>query len=122
MDGGDADTITYLLNASVHINGGDGIDTIIVNGSKLDDIFIITGRTIEVVGSRLVDYAGVESPGEWPQGNDTFTVDTTIDAPATPCSSTDLQLAVDGQQDNDLLRGMLPASTPLSAERRQRHV
>jgi Ca2+-binding RTX toxin-like protein len=106
-----ADSITYLVNAPVHINGGDGFDTIIVNGSKLDDVFIITGTTVEVVGSRLVDYIGIESlQVNGRKGNDTFTVDTTIDGAGNPLLSTGLQLlAVNGQQGDDVveLRGML---------------
>jgi hypothetical protein len=101
--GGDADLITYLQNAPVHINGGDGFDTIIVNGSKLNDVFIITGTTIEVVGSRLVDYTGIESlEANGRRGNDTFHVNTTVDRAGNPVASTELQiLAVNGQQDSD---------------------
>jgi hypothetical protein len=113
--GGDADVIAYLQNAPVHINGGDGFDTIIVNGSKLDDIFIITGTTVEVVGSRKIDYVEIESVEvNGRRGMDTFTVDTTIDGIGNPLATSALQiLAVSGQQDNDLveLRGMLAGIT-----------
>jgi Ca2+-binding RTX toxin-like protein len=71
--GGDVDTITYLASAPVHINGGNGHDTIIVNGTRLDDFFIITGTTIEVVGSRQIDYSDIESfQANGRKGNDTF--------------------------------------------------
>lgn len=109
--GSGTDTITYLQNSPVHINGGDGFDTIIVNGSKLDDVFIITGTTVEVVGSRVVDYVEIESlEVNGRKGMDTFTVDTTIDGHGNVLATSGLQmLAVNGQQDNDLveLRGML---------------
>ena len=63
----------------------------------------------------MVDYAEIESlEVNGRKGNDTFTVDTTIDGAGNPLASSALQmLAVNGQQDNDLveLRGMLAGIT-----------
>jgi hypothetical protein len=64
-----------------------------------------------VVGSRLIDYTGVESVEvNGRKGNDTFIVDTTIDGAGNPLLSSDLALlAVNGQDGDDVvdLRGML---------------
>jgi Ca2+-binding RTX toxin-like protein len=37
-----ADTIQYAVNAPVHINGGDGLDTVIIIGTEFGEDFVIT--------------------------------------------------------------------------------
>ena len=50
----------YLQNAPVAINGGSGYDTIIIEGTPIDDTFIITNTYIAGAG-RIVNYTNVES-------------------------------------------------------------
>ena len=50
----------YLQNAPVSINGGSGFDTIIIDGTPIDDTFIITNTYIAGAG-RIVNYTNIES-------------------------------------------------------------
>jgi Ca2+-binding EF-hand superfamily protein len=50
----------YLQNAPVFINGGPGIDTIVVVGTPIGDIFVITDKYIAGAG-RIVTFTNVEA-------------------------------------------------------------
>ena len=50
----------YLQNAPVVINGGSGIDTIVIIGTPIDDTFIITDTYIAGAG-RIVTFTNIES-------------------------------------------------------------
>ena len=50
----------YLQNAPVFINGGPGVDTIVVIGTPIGDIFVITDDYIAGAG-RIVTFVGVEA-------------------------------------------------------------
>ncbi|NBO94010.1 MAG: hypothetical protein EBV06_17140, partial [Planctomycetia bacterium] len=49
----------YLQNAPVFINGGYGVDTIVVNGTPIDDAFVITENYVAGAG-RIVYFSFVE--------------------------------------------------------------
>ncbi len=48
--------ITYVQNAKVNINGGEGIDTVVINGTPIDDTFIIA----VVDGKQVIYGAGIQ--------------------------------------------------------------
>ena len=50
----------YLQNAPVFINGGPGIDTIVVTGTPIGDIFIITDTLIAGAG-RITTFTNIEA-------------------------------------------------------------
>ena len=50
----------YLQNAPVFINGGPGIDVIVVIGTPIGDVFVITENYIAGAG-RIVTFTGVEA-------------------------------------------------------------
>ena len=50
----------YLQNAPVSINGGSGYDTIIIDGTPLDDTFIVTNNYIAGAG-RIVSFTNIEA-------------------------------------------------------------
>ena len=50
----------YLQNAPVYINGGNGMDTLVVVGTPIGDIFVITDTYVAGAG-RIVTYKGIES-------------------------------------------------------------
>ena len=50
----------YLQNAPVFINGGPGIDTLVVIGTPIGDIFVVTDNCIAGAG-RVVTFTGVEA-------------------------------------------------------------
>ena len=59
--GGPGDTrCDYVQNAPVFIHGGPGIDTIVVIGTPISDVFIITDTYIAGAG-RIVSFTGVEA-------------------------------------------------------------
>ncbi|HEV7301125.1 MAG TPA: hypothetical protein VGN72_17295 [Tepidisphaeraceae bacterium] len=87
-----ADLIQYLANAPVIINGGEGFDTLIVNGSLLDDHLVVTADSITVVGSREASFTGVEAIlGRGKRGNDTFDVDMTVDRLGNAVTTSEVQ-------------------------------
>ncbi|MFC1533492.1 hypothetical protein ACFL7M_09040, partial [Thermodesulfobacteriota bacterium] len=50
----------YLQNAPVFINGGPGIDTIVVTGTPIGDIFVVTDTYI-AGGGRITNFTNIES-------------------------------------------------------------
>ncbi len=72
--GSGADLVSYVMNAPVAVDGGDGFDTLVLIGTEADDIFVITkdglwgaGRFVSFVGIEKVDVDGAE-------GDDLFIV------------------------------------------------
>ena len=64
----------YLQNAPVEINGGSGFDTIIVDGTPLDDTFIVTSTYVAGAG-RIVNFTNIEAiEVDGGGGNDNFWV------------------------------------------------
>ena len=57
--GGGADFISYTVDAPVKIDGGDGLDTIVVVGTDFGDTFVITDRGIFGAGL-YVSFTNVE--------------------------------------------------------------
>lgn len=56
---GGADLIQYAVNAPVGINGGDGLDTVIVLGTEFGDDFVVTEQGVFGAGLN-VNFAGIE--------------------------------------------------------------
>src|SRR5205814_5831639 len=50
----------YLPNSPVNINGGSGIDTIVLDGTPIPDTFVITNVSIAGAG-RIVSFQNIES-------------------------------------------------------------
>src|SRR5262249_56037465 len=50
----------YLQNAPVQINGGSGFDTIVIDGTPLDDTFVITSTYVAGAG-RIVNFTNIHS-------------------------------------------------------------
>ncbi|MEA3511025.1 MAG: hypothetical protein U9R51_06270, partial [Actinomycetota bacterium] len=72
--GAGRDLISYVMNAPVSIDGGDGFDTVVIIGTEANDDFVINttgvygaGRFVAFIGVERVDVDGAE-------GDDTFTV------------------------------------------------
>ena len=72
--GSGADLVSYVMNAPVAVDGGDGFDTLVLIGTEADDIFVISkdglwgaGRYVSFVGIEKVDVDGAE-------GDDLFIV------------------------------------------------
>ncbi len=72
--GSGADLVSYVMNAPVAVDGGDGFDTLVLIGTEADDIFVISkdglwgaGRFVSFVGIEKVDVDGAE-------GDDLFVV------------------------------------------------
>lgn len=68
------DIIQYNVNAPVSIDGGAGFDKVVVLGTELNDVFVITkdgvygaGLTVRVANAEAIDVDGLE-------GDDTFYV------------------------------------------------
>ena len=57
-----ADTISYLMNATVNINGGDGYDTLFIIGTEADDFFVVTADGV-YGGGRFVSFVAIELLG-----------------------------------------------------------
>lgn len=51
---GGSNRYSYLQNAPVFINGGDGIDTVVINGTPIGDTFVVTDSY--VAGAGRVNY------------------------------------------------------------------
>ena len=72
--GAGADFISYTVDAPVRIDGGDGLDTLVVLGTEFGDTFVVTDKGVFGAGL-YITYTGVEKvvvDGE--AGNDTFYV------------------------------------------------
>ena len=64
----------YVLNAPVHVNGGDGYDKLRVIGTEFSDSIVITALGVFGIGLQ-VDYAEIEElQVDAAEGNDTFYV------------------------------------------------
>src|SRR5581483_710275 len=78
INGGEgADYIAYTVDAPVKIDGGDGLDTLVVLGTDFGDDFVVTDQGVFGAGL-YVTYTGVEKvvvDGE--DGNDRFYVQST---------------------------------------------
>jgi len=94
-DGG-ADLIQYAVNAPVQINGGDGLDTVIVIGTEFSDDFVVTedgvfggGLNVNFINIEFLEVDGAEGDDRFfilgtgenfvtkvvgSKGNDTFNV------------------------------------------------
>jgi len=72
-DGG-ADTIRYALNAPVGIDGGDGLDTVIIIGTEFSDDFVVTDHGVFGAGLN-VTYVNIEKLRvDGAEGDDRFFV------------------------------------------------
>jgi hypothetical protein len=82
---------------------------LIINGSLLNDLVLVTANTVDVVGSRSVNYQNIESiTVNGRKGDDTFVVDTTIsrnqDGTTSPATSSPIkQMEFDGGLGNDTM-------------------
>ncbi len=75
-----ADFISYTVNAPVHIEGGDGFDTVTVVGTEFGDDFVVTSSGVFGAGL-FVQYNGVERViVDALEGNDTFFVESTSES------------------------------------------
>jgi Ca2+-binding RTX toxin-like protein len=69
-----ADYVEYVVNAPVAIDGGDGLDTLVVVGTEFSDRFVITDGGVFGAGL-FVAYVGIEMIRvEGAEGNDHFIV------------------------------------------------
>ncbi|HET9220026.1 MAG TPA: hypothetical protein VFR18_23810 [Terriglobia bacterium] len=72
-DGG-ADTILYVVNAPVGIDGGDGFDTVRIIGTEFSDDFVVTDSGVFGAGLN-VTYVNIEKlVGDGAEGDDRFFV------------------------------------------------
>ena len=72
--GAGADSISYVTNSPVNVNGGDGYDTLFVIGTEADDFFVLTAAGVYGAG-RYVAFVAIERLGiDGAEGNDTITV------------------------------------------------
>ena len=72
-----ADFITYTVNAPVHIEGGDGFDTLTVVGTEFADKFVVTENGVFGAGL-FVQYNGIENVVvDALEGNDNFYIAST---------------------------------------------
>jgi Ca2+-binding RTX toxin-like protein len=70
-DGG-ADTILYVVNAPVGIDGGDGFDTVRIIGTEFSDDFVVTDSGVFGAGL-YVTYVNIEKlVGDGAEGDDRF--------------------------------------------------
>jgi hypothetical protein len=100
-DGG-ADTILYVINAPVGIDGGDGFDTVRIVGTEFADDFVVTDSGIFGAGLN-VTYVNVERlVADGAEGDDRFFV-----------LSTGLEVVteLDGGLGSDILRRRQPVRT-----------
>ena len=68
------DRISYLMNAPVSINGGDGYDRLFIIGTEADDTFVVTAAGVYGAG-RFVGFVAVELlVVDAAEGNDRITV------------------------------------------------
>ncbi|MCA9199021.1 MAG: calcium-binding protein, partial [Planctomycetales bacterium] len=60
ITGGDgADRYEYLQNALVNIDGGAGNDTVVINGTPIGDVMVVT-ESLAIAGGRLVYFDNIE--------------------------------------------------------------
>ena len=72
--GAGADTISYVSNSPVNVNGGDGFDSLFVIGTEADDFFVVTAAGVYGAG-RYVAFVAIERLGvDGAEGNDMITV------------------------------------------------
>ena len=72
-DGG-ADTILYVINAPVGIDGGDGFDTVRIIGTEFSDDFVVTDTGVFGAGLN-VSYVNIEKlVADGAEGDDRFFV------------------------------------------------
>jgi len=57
--GAGADVVSYILNAPVSIDGGDGFDKLVVIGTEVGDTFLVTANAVYGAG-RVVTYTAIE--------------------------------------------------------------
>ena len=75
--GAGADFISYTVDAPVRIDGGDGLDTVVVIGTDFGDTFVITDQGIFGAGL-YVSFTNIEKViVDGGAGNDTFYVQST---------------------------------------------
>jgi hypothetical protein len=75
--GGGADTIQYVVNAPVFINGGDGFDRVIIIGTEFKDKFVVTDEGVFGAGLN-VNYINIEGlVVDGAEGDDSFFVQST---------------------------------------------
>ncbi|WP_442508220.1 hypothetical protein SH528x_007181 [Novipirellula sp. SH528] len=75
--GAGADLVQYAVNAPVHINGGDGFDTLTVIGTEFGDDFVVTNAGVYGAGL-TIDFTNIESLRvDGAEGNDRFFVQST---------------------------------------------
>jgi Ca2+-binding RTX toxin-like protein len=78
-----ADTIFYAVNAPVNIDGGDGLDTVVVIGTEFGDEFVVTDRGVFGAGLN-VNFVRIEvlrvDPAE---GDDQVFIQSTAEGVAT---------------------------------------
>src|SRR6185436_15015740 len=61
LDGGTGNnSYEYLQNAPVHINGGPGKDTLIITGTPIADVFIVTDKFIAGAGRQVLIENNIE--------------------------------------------------------------
>jgi hypothetical protein len=61
LDGGAGhNSYEYLQNAPVHVNGGNGNDTLIVTGTPIADTFIVTDKFIAGAGRQVLFDSNIE--------------------------------------------------------------
>ena len=80
---GGADYVEYVINAPVHVYGGDGNDTLLVIGTEFSDQIVVTDTGVYGMGV-TVDYHEIEFfKIDAAEGNDTFYVLSTAAAVET---------------------------------------
>ena len=76
-DNGGSDTVQYVANAPVDIDGGDGNDTLKVIGTEFADYFLVTDSYIKGAG-RTITYTGLEFIEiDAAEGDDVFFIQST---------------------------------------------
>ena len=71
---GGNDSVEYVLNAPIHVNGGDGTDAMRIVGTEFSDQIVITATGIFGMGVN-VTYGEIERLEiDAAEGNDTFYV------------------------------------------------
>ena len=58
--GAGSDRYSYLQNAPVKISGGDGFDTIVINGTPIGDVIVVTQKFVAGAGRQVVFENDVE--------------------------------------------------------------
>ena len=75
--GAGSDIVEYVSNATVDVNGGDGVDTLRVVGTEFSDRYLVTDAAVFGTG-RAVTYAGIETLEiDAAEGDDVITIQST---------------------------------------------